>query len=89
MKQVIATVTSKGQITVPAEVRETLGLEAGAKLIFAIDDEGNIFLRKPRFPDVRSLAGAAGSLKQPMSWKEMLATAYEDRFTQARSEAHA
>jgi len=37
--RVIATMTSKGQVTVPREVREKLGLKQGDGLVFEI--EGN------------------------------------------------
>jgi len=35
-----ATITSKGQITVPVEVRKMLGVRAGDKLIFENDETG-------------------------------------------------
>ena len=35
-----ATVTSKGQITVPLEVRKILGVRAGDKLMFESDETG-------------------------------------------------
>jgi antitoxin PrlF len=35
-----ATITSKGQITVPREVRRILGVRAGDKLIFEDDKDG-------------------------------------------------
>ncbi|MGA9511152.1 MAG: AbrB/MazE/SpoVT family DNA-binding domain-containing protein [Candidatus Sulfotelmatobacter sp.] len=42
-----ATITSKGQITVPLEVRRMLGVRTGDKLIFE-DDEGGIRVRPVR-----------------------------------------
>jgi len=35
-----ATITSKGQITVPIEVRRILGVRAGDKLVFENDETG-------------------------------------------------
>jgi antitoxin PrlF len=35
-----ATVTSKGQITIPAQVRNALGLEAGDRVEFVEQDKG-------------------------------------------------
>jgi len=35
-----ATITSKGQITVPREVRQALGVRSGDKLLFESDDKG-------------------------------------------------
>jgi antitoxin PrlF len=35
-----ATITSKGQITVPREVRQVLGVRSGDKLVFETDGKG-------------------------------------------------
>ena len=80
MKEIISTLTSKGQVTIPAEVREYLGLETNDKVAFVIDDDGVVRLRVLRYPTIASLRGAAGSLKKPLSWQEMQQIAYEDRF---------
>lgn len=37
-----ATVTSKGQVTVPADIRERLGLKAGDRLDFHLADSGQL-----------------------------------------------
>ncbi|MDQ6604405.1 MAG: AbrB/MazE/SpoVT family DNA-binding domain-containing protein [Chloroflexota bacterium] len=76
--------TSKGQVTIPAEVRKRLGITAGDKLTFVIEDEGKIELRAPIYPTVASLRGAAGSLATPLSWDEMRAIAREDQANAAR-----
>lgn len=71
MKEIIATMTSKGQITVPAEVRRRLGLKAGDTLIFVMGEEGEVALRVPHYPDVASVLGAAGRLPESRSWSEI------------------
>jgi antitoxin PrlF len=38
----IATVTSKGQVTLPAPLREKLGIRAGSKLDFSVQANGHI-----------------------------------------------
>lgn len=43
---VTAKVTSKGQITIPKEVREKLGISPGEELGF-VERRGVFFLRKP------------------------------------------
>ena len=80
MKEVISTLTSKGQVTIPAEIRKYLGMETNDKVAFVIDDAGAVRLRVLRYPTVASLRGAAGSLKKQLSWQEMQQIAYEDRF---------
>jgi antitoxin PrlF len=80
MKEIISTVTSKGQVTIPAEVREYLGIKTNDKIAFVIDQEGGVRLRVPQYPNVASLRGAAGHLQRPLSWRQMQQIAYEDRF---------
>ncbi len=80
MKEIISTITSKGQVTIPAEVRKYLGIETNDKIAFVIDDKGTVRLRVPRYPSIASLRGAAGSLEKPLSWQEIQKIAYEDRF---------
>ncbi|HII40637.1 MAG TPA: AbrB/MazE/SpoVT family DNA-binding domain-containing protein [Thermoplasmata archaeon] len=36
----VATVTSKGQVTLPASIRKRLGLRKGSKLIFLEEEQG-------------------------------------------------
>ena len=47
----IATVTAKGQITIPSRLREQFGLEQGTKLIVVPTDNGMV-LKKLEFPSV-------------------------------------
>jgi antitoxin PrlF len=81
MKEILSTVTSKGQVTIPAEVREYLGIKTNDKIAFVIDKEGIVRLRVPRYPNIASLRGAAGRLPKPVSWQQMQRIAYEDRFS--------
>ena len=86
MKEIPATVTSKGQVTIPKDVRVRLGLNDHDKIVFVIEDDGSIKLMVPRYPSVAALAGAAGSLDHPLSWDEMRRIAYEDRLAEQRAE---
>jgi antitoxin PrlF len=40
----IATMTNKGQVTIPKEVREIFGLHSGDKLDFSCEREGRIIV---------------------------------------------
>ena len=40
MKEIISTLTSKGRVTIPAEIRKYLGITSNDKIGFVIDDEG-------------------------------------------------
>lgn len=88
MKEIIATITSKGQITIPSDVRGQLGLEPNDKIAFLIEDDGTVMLRRPRFPTIASLAGIAGKLPEPMTWEQMRAIAQEDREAARSAEAN-
>lgn len=41
----LATVTDKGQVTVPKEIRDRLGIVRGAKLDFQIEPDGTLRVR--------------------------------------------
>ena len=61
-----ATLTSKGQITIPAEVRHRLGVTTGDRLEF-IELEGGGFAIQPANDDVRSLKGLLRKPGKPVS----------------------
>lgn len=79
MKEIVSTITSKGQVTIPVEVRKHLGLKQGDKLSFVIADSGTVGLQVPTYPTVASLAGRVASLDRDLSYDEMKEIAYEDR----------
>ena len=51
-----ATVTSKGQLTLPKAIRDLLRLGAGDRVDFIVRDDGTVVLR-PATVDVRELKG--------------------------------
>jgi antitoxin PrlF len=51
-----ATLTSKGQTTIPQEIREFLHLRPGDKLEFIVEPDGRVLLR-PATLDTRQLKG--------------------------------
>jgi AbrB family looped-hinge helix DNA binding protein len=52
----IATVTTKGQITIPKEIRDYLKLETGSKVEFVIDENGDVKIVPLNIP-VEALSG--------------------------------
>ena len=42
------TITGKGQVTIPKHIRDSLRLAPGSKLIFDVDAEGELVLRKSK-----------------------------------------
>jgi len=40
------TLTAKGQVTIPKQIRDALNLKPGSQLDFALNDAGQVILRK-------------------------------------------
>ena len=57
----LATITSKGQLTLPKEIRDQLGLVVGNKLDFIIEADGSLRVRPLR----RGAADLFGLLHDP------------------------
>jgi antitoxin PrlF len=66
-----ATVTTKGQVTIPKEVREHLGVDTGDRLSFVVQDDGTVVVR-PITHHVRELRGLLRrSGQRPISINEL------------------
>jgi len=68
----IATMTSKGQVTVPAEVRRSLGLVAGTRVDFVEDGAG--FRIEAKRHSAKSLYGLLPKPSNPVTLEDMEAT---------------
>jgi antitoxin PrlF len=64
-----ATLTSKGQITLPKSVRDRLGVEAGDRVEFIESEQG--FLILPATRDIRALKGIVPKPSSPISIEDM------------------
>lgn len=64
------TMTSKGQITLPAATRAKLRLAAGSKFLVSENDRGEIVL-KPKTGDIRRLRGILKYDGPPVSVEDM------------------
>ena len=58
------TVTSKGQVTIPKEIRDLLGIGPGSAVEFSLDEAGRVVVEKiggerpkSRFEALRGMAG--------------------------------
>lgn len=73
-----ARVTSKGQVTVPKEIRDALGIRAGDSLVFEVEN-GGARVRADREPV--SFADYAGAWREGegMTWEEINAQIREMR----------
>jgi len=68
-----ATITSKGQITIPKDIRALLDLHSGDKINFIVEESGEVrFL--PATQDVRTLKGIIAKPKKAVSVEQMKAS---------------
>ena len=67
-----STLTTKGQVTIPLDVRRRLGLSAGDRIEF-VEVENGTFAIKPAIDDVRSLKGLLRKPSRPVSIADMKA----------------
>jgi AbrB family looped-hinge helix DNA binding protein len=73
-----ATLTSKGQITIPKEVRERLGVEAGDRLEF-VEQERGVYRVVAATQDVRNLKGMVPKPQRAVTVEEMNAAVRRSR----------
>jgi AbrB family looped-hinge helix DNA binding protein len=67
-----ATLTSKGQVTIPAEVRKRLGLQQGDRIEFAVEDGATVIRPAKRGDNpFAKYRGALGD-KLPASVKDIV-----------------
>ncbi len=56
------TISTKGQLTIPSQIRDQLGLAPGTKVRFLVDDDGSLVLFpiKGKLEDLYGLLGKSG-----------------------------
>lgn len=78
----LATVTSKGQVTIPKDVRDRLRLRAGDQLDFVVREDGSVSIRK-RALSVDDVFGAfdhrGGRRLSPEEMDESVARSIQER----------
>jgi len=65
-----ATITSKGQITIPKEVREALGVGTGDRVEFVAEEKG-VYKVVAATRDVRHLKGLVAKPAKPVTLEAM------------------
>ena len=70
-----AVVDKAGQVTIPAEIREKLGLSAGSVVDFAVGEDGRAYLKKSLdvADRIAALERLVASLKTEMTTDEIMA----------------
>jgi antitoxin PrlF len=68
---IAATVTSKGQVTIPKAVRDALGIKAGDEVIFRVEGDRAVLARTP---DFLALAGSVRvpAAKRNATWDDVI-----------------
>jgi AbrB family looped-hinge helix DNA binding protein len=68
-----ATVTSKGQVTLPSELRKRLGIQKGSRIRFNIPASGPVEVERVLYDleDLWQMADAGPKPKRVMSFEEM------------------
>jgi antitoxin PrlF len=68
---VFATMTSKGQLTIPKELRDQLGLKAGDRVEFVPDADGKVTMRRAKYQSITDLFGILPAGSIPATVEEM------------------
>jgi len=69
------TLTIKGQVTIPKQIRDALDLQPGCKLNFAVNDAGEVLLQKAELGNKTS------------KHKKAMSSVKKDRFERVRGKA--
>jgi antitoxin PrlF len=75
---IAAKLTSKGQITIPKIVRDTLALKPGDQVLFRVEDHRAIMARTENFLDLAGSVAVPPS-KRGASWEEIRREAWRAR----------
>lgn len=69
----VSTLTSKGQVTIPKEIRTRLGLRPGDRLDFQLDEGGELKVRPASEPSYLRLFGSLKhrAREKPVTMEEM------------------
>lgn len=87
MMRRISPVTSKGQVTIPKEIRDRLGISLPDRIEFVLNEKGDVVLRPVQF-SVKALRGIVPSIpgRDPGDFEEMIHEAMEDKAEQVVAE---
>jgi AbrB family looped-hinge helix DNA binding protein len=88
MIEIVAKISSKNQVTLPADVRRRLGIGASDTISFVLSDDGTVELRPPRYTldsiigSIPALRGASADLRREI--EEATALEMERKFPNER-----
>ena len=76
MKEILTTLTKKGQVTIPIEIRNYLGLKSKDKIAFKINN-GNVQVSPAKYT-LESVYGIIKTLNKPEDYKELKKIALDE-----------
>ncbi len=78
MREVVSTISSKGQVTIPIDIRRHLGVGASDKVAFVLASSGKVELRPVRFRvgDLRGIVPALSG-RETVDFDDQIAEAFE------------
>jgi AbrB family looped-hinge helix DNA binding protein len=76
-REIRASITERGQITVPAEIRKLLGLEKKGQVSFIVEN-GIVTLRRPML-SLQEVAGSIKPVNMPEDWEARIREAKEEK----------
>lgn len=79
MREIVSTITSKGQVTIPVVVRRHLGVGTSDKVVFVIDGD-EVRLRPTAFT-IESIRGSVPALpgRETVDFEDQIEDAKEER----------
>lgn len=86
MREILTTMTTRGQVSVPAEVQRLLGLKPHDKVSFVVDDH-EVRIRRTAFT-LESAFQSVPALAQPLGDEEVSRIAKEDRVEEIARKLH-
>jgi AbrB family looped-hinge helix DNA binding protein len=81
MKTFFATITQRSQVTVPAEIRNYLGVGPNDRLTFVIDD-GEVKVRAPKFRSIRDFRGSVKAGPPTVDFDDQIEQAIEEHVSE-------
>lgn len=73
-----ATVTSKGQVTLPKAVRDALGIRAGDEVLFRVHKDRAVLAKVPDFLDLKGSVPVPPA-KKGASWSQIRSETWHKR----------
>lgn len=79
MREFVSTVTSKGQVTIPAAIRRHIGIDGQHKIAFVLEDDGQVTVRTA-VHTLRSIRGAVAPItgRRTIDFDDQIADAIEE-----------